>query len=44
VYNTITNHGMVYYTSVNYPEVVFTMIVLLLSLTVMALVRVTAII
>jgi hypothetical protein len=39
VHNIIINHGMVFYMPVNYPEVVFTMILLLLSLTVMALVR-----
>jgi hypothetical protein len=39
VYNTIINHGMVYYVPVNYPEAVFTIFILICSLTVMALVR-----
>ena len=39
IYNTIINHGMVYYVPVNYPEACYTMFVLLCSLTVMALIR-----
>ena len=39
VYNTIINHGMVYYVPVNYTEAIFTMAILLCSLTVMALIR-----
>jgi len=39
VYNTLINHGMVYYVPVNYTEALFTMFILLASLTVMALIR-----
>jgi len=39
VYNTLINHGMVNYVPVNFPEVLFTMFILLASLTVMALIR-----
>jgi hypothetical protein len=39
VYNTLMNHGMVNYVPVNFPEALFTMFILLSSLTVMALIR-----
>eukprot|EP00959_Pyramimonas_sp_CCMP1952_P437838 9166420-Pyramimonas_sp.AAC.1 len=39
IYNVVLNHGMVYYVPVNYAEALFTMFILICSLTVMALVR-----